>query len=106
MPRAFIVQDDGTKNLSLVHHYCDSVVPVATKNFPMFTDGQIRIHIEHMKHQLRDFDPGEDYVLAIGDPINIGIVTHFVMQKGGGRFLKWDKQSRNYNVIDLRKERF
>lgn len=106
MPKVFVIQDDGSKNLNPVLQYSDEIVVLATKNFPTLSQEKIRTHVLYMKDKFREFDPDTDYIVAIGDPINIGIVTHFMMQRGGGQILKWDRQTTTYSVIDLRKGKY
>ena len=106
MKRAFVVQDDGSKNLNPVLDFVKEIIVIATKNFPIYNRDQIATHMRYIKEKMLQFDPEEDCILLIGDPLNIGAVFHFVMQKGGGKLLKWDRQTRTYNIIDLRKENF
>lgn len=103
---AFIVQDDGSKNLSPVFKYAEDVVSCSDSNFPLFNRKKQKSHIREIRDKLKKFDPNNDYVLLVGDPINIGIVFNFVIQKGGGQFLKWDRQNQFYIVLDLRKENY
>jgi len=45
----------------------------------------------------------EDYLLLIGDPIAIGIATHFALHnnKGRAKILKWDNREYKYYTIQI-----
>ena len=54
-------------------------------------------YTQKMKKNLQDFRK-EDYLLAVGDPVIIGISTAVVSEVTNGQFnmLKWDRQERMY----------
>jgi len=54
-----------------------------------------------LNHALRNFNDA-DYILPIGDPSLIGLVAMVAAKYNNGRvkFLKWDKQSSRYYVIN------
>ena len=51
---------------------------------------------------LRDFSD-EDYLLLIGDPIAIGIATHYAAQHNDSyiKFLKWDNREYKYYTVEV-----
>ena len=51
-------------------------------------------YVQKMKKNLQDFRK-QDYLLAVGDPVIIGISTAAVSEVTSGQFniLKWDKQN-------------
>lgn len=101
MSTAYIVQDSG-KNLTPVFDYADEIQIIAIRDCPIYDPRMIKSHKLRIEQALDNFDPKNDYVLLIGDPINIGLVVHIILdKKGGGRFLKWDRQNGKYNVINL-----
>lgn len=60
--------------------------------------------VSKASESLRDFDPDEDYLLAIGDPIAIAAVS-IVAAEYSGRvsILKWDKRRQSYQpfLVDI-----
>ena len=55
-----------------------------------------------MKKNLQDFRK-EDYLLAVGDPVIIGISTAVVSEVTSGQFnmLKWDKREYRYYPLEV-----
>ena len=59
-------------------------------------------YIHKMKKNLQDFRK-EDYLLAVGDPVIIGISTAAVHEVTNGQFniLKWDKREFRYYPLEV-----
>ena len=58
--------------------------------------------VRKMKKNLQDFRK-EDYLLAVGDPVIIGISTAAVSDVTNGQFniLKWDKREFRYYPLEV-----
>ena len=59
-------------------------------------------YVQKMKKNLKDFRK-EDYLLAVGDPVIIGISTAAVSEVTNGQFnmLKWDKREYRYYPLEV-----
>ena len=59
-------------------------------------------YTQKMKKNLQDFRK-EDYLLAVGDPVIIGISTAAVSEVTNGQFnmLKWDKREYRYYPLEV-----
>ena len=59
-------------------------------------------YTQKMKKNLQDFRK-EDYLLAVGDPVIIGISTAVVSEVTSGQFnmLKWDKREYRYYPLEV-----
>lgn len=59
--------------------------------------------VEQAMVKLANFNPDEDYILPLGDPVAIAIATMVVGKLTGGRFqiLKWDRQECDYYVVQV-----
>jgi rubredoxin len=53
--------------------------------------------IAQLRHDLRDYDDG-DYILAVGDPVAIGLAISVAAELNRGRvnILRWDRQASAY----------
>ena len=59
-------------------------------------------YVQKMKKNLQDFRK-EDYLLAVGDPVIIGISTAEVSNVTSGQYnmLKWDKREHRYYPLEV-----
>ena len=59
-------------------------------------------YVQKMKKNLQDFRK-QDYLLAVGDPVIIGISTAAVSEVTTGQFniLKWDKREFRYYPLEV-----
>ena len=59
-------------------------------------------YVQKMKKNLQDFRKN-DYLLAVGDPVIIGISTAAVSEVTAGKFnmLKWDKREYRYYPLEV-----
>ena len=59
-------------------------------------------YVQKMRKNLQDFRK-EDYLLAVGDPVIIGISTAVVSEVTAGQFnmLKWDKREYRYYPLEV-----
>jgi hypothetical protein len=55
-----------------------------------------------MRKNLRDIR-SQDYLLAVGDPVIIGISTSMVSKATNGKYnmLKWDRQEKRYYPLEI-----
>lgn len=96
----YIIQDDGKKNFASLMSITNDIVVLCDRDCPVF--GNMDDHIAKLKNKLMHFNPGSDYLVLVGDPINIGIAMHEIMKKGGGTMLKWDRQTKGYIPIKIK----
>ena len=95
----YVIQEDGRKDLTPARRYGE----IATLLPP---GQQITFSAEHVYKALfialAEFT-SEDYLLLVGDPIAIGIVTAIVARLTGGKFklLKWDRMDREYIPVNI-----
>ena len=59
-------------------------------------------YVHKMRKNLRDIR-SQDYLLAVGDPVIIGISTSMVSKATNGRYnmLKWDRQEKRYYPLEI-----
>lgn len=105
MSIVYIVQESPGKNLLGANKFGE-LKPMLPSDHQTVLDstGTVR----KLRHKLRTFS-GKDYLLAIGDPVAIGIACAIAAENNGGRFkmLKWDRQEKLYYAVsvDLGEER-
>jgi hypothetical protein len=87
----YIIQDDGKKNFTSLINITNDIIVLCERDCPIF--GNIEAHIAKIKNKLMHFDTENDYLVLVGDPINIGVAMHEILKKGGGKGLKWDRQT-------------
>ena len=99
MAKVFVIQESPGKNI------------LSAQNFGsirmMYRDGVNVLFEQHSSDlsntigcHLKDYTPGEDWLLLIGDPILIGAACGWVARNFGElRLLKWDRQERIYVSI-------
>jgi ribosomal protein L37AE/L43A len=58
--------------------------------------------ISILRSNLKDFSD-DDYIIAVGDPVAIGIVTAIAAENNRGRvkMLRWDRQTRQYVEMSI-----
>ena len=100
MKTIYIIQDSGDKNFSSLLTITENIVVVCNRDCPVFGDADE--HIAKMVDKLKYFNPSQDYLVLVGDPVNIGLCTHEVLKRGKGVvLLKYDRQTKNYIPIKL-----
>lgn len=72
---------------------------VALVNYPKF-ENPIK-HVEFMKSRLENFGPA-DYLLIVGDPLNIGVAMSILAKRGPFAVLKWDNMSSKYVPVTIK----
>lgn len=77
------------------------LVPLTTSRGPsILSPGPV---VFELQKGLQNFSD-EDYLLAVGDPVKIGIATAIAarVNQGRVRMLKWDRDARNYISVDFK----
>lgn len=100
MKTIHITQDSGQHNFSSLFTITENIVIVCTRDCPIF--GGITDHMKQIKEKLKYFNPEQDMIVMVGDPINISLCVHEVMMKGKEvTTLKWDRQTRFYVPVKI-----
>ncbi len=97
MARVFVVQ--RTEHNLVPAMDFGEIEFVALVNFPKFENPAK--HIDYMKGRLQDFGP-TDYLLIVGDPVNIGVAMSILAKQGPFTVLKWDNMSSRYVPVTIR----
>ncbi len=104
MNTIYIIQDNGNYNFSSLLTITNNIVVVCSRDYPVF--GEADEHVSKIKDKLKYFNPTQDYLVLVGDPVNIGLCTHEVLKRGKGvMLLKYDRQTKNYIPIKLLTEK-
>jgi hypothetical protein len=100
MKTIYIIQDSGQHNFSSLYTITENIVVICNRDCPLF--GNEGEHIEGIKEKLKYFNPAQDFLVLVGDPVNIALCVHEVLQKGKGVvLLKYDRQAKTYIPIKL-----
>lgn len=101
-PRVFVVHDDGQKNLLPALKFGALEPLISGRDAQLYNTGPL---VQQLRSKLRTFTK-DDFILAVGDPVAIGIATAIAAEFSGGhvKMLKWDRQERMYYAltVDLR----
>lgn len=100
MESRVFVTEDTRHNLTRAMEFGDIQI-VESEDFPQFRSG--KPVLERITRKLIEFNPEDDYLLLVGDPVLIGLCTAVLATMGHKsiRVLKWDNQSRRYIPINL-----
>jgi len=97
IPKVFVVQDDGNKNLTPAMQLGEICV-LAQRDISVHSDPATAL--SRLRRGLKEYNPERDYVLLIGDPLLIGAtVAELAMRHGSARCLKWDRQNMTYHTV-------
>lgn len=96
--RVFIVQDDPNKNLLSASEFGELQRPVFEHDQQVVMNSAPMVR--ELKTALRDFSD-DDFILAVGDWVLVGIACAVAANVNGGRFriLKWDRETRQYYAV-------
>lgn len=97
MAKVYVVQRTEHNFVSAMDY--GSIEFVALVNYPKF-ESPIK-HVEFMKSKLEDFGPA-DYLLVVGDPLNIGVAMAILAKKGAFTVLKWDNMTNKYVPVTIK----
>lgn len=97
-PTVYVVQQGGKNILPALAF--GSLVPLLEDHVQVHLNA--RTIIQKMKDKLATYSD-DDYILAIGDPVAIGIACAVAAQVNHGRFivLKWDRQESTYFPVHV-----
>lgn len=98
----YLTQDSGF-NFSSLLKVSENIVVVANRDCPLFGDPSD--HIDKIKQALKHFDVKNDIFVPAGDPINISIISHILLKKGGElgiKYMKWDRASSVYVPVTIK----
>lgn len=99
MPTVYVVSETEQHNITSALNWGD-VKPILPPNAQIvFSTGPTVSRVKRMLAKFSD----DDYLLFIGDPTAIGIVSAVAAHRNKGRFkcLKWDKRERRYIPIQI-----
>jgi len=96
----YVVQKpDKKKNILSATEYGELTFILSEEDNIMY---EPEIVISEIKDSLQNFND-DDYLLLIGDPVAIGVATHFALlsNKNSAKILKWDNREYKYYSIKL-----
>ena len=100
MGRVFVVEDSG-------HNYADAlrfgeIQILCNMDFPFSSTSSGAEITDFLRTQLRTFDPKQDRLLLLGDPVLIGICFAILStQTRSIPILKWDRRKKVYQPITI-----
>lgn len=100
MAKVFITQEDPNKNLQPATRFGELVTLLPYKQ--IITNS--KSYIDTVRKRLVDFDfnGDTDFVLLIGDPVAIAIVSAVISESWESfKILKWDKQRSEYIPLTI-----
>jgi hypothetical protein len=105
MPTVFVVQESPGKDIIAAASFGNIEVLMPPNRQIMFSPVPA---VRHIRDKLRNFSD-EDFILAIGDPVAIGVACAIAADINAGRvkILKWDRLNTRYYpvTIDIHPER-
>jgi hypothetical protein len=99
VPKVYVVSETSQHNISSALQFGDIETLLPPNAQVAFS---VAPTVRRLQRKLENFTD-EDYLLFIGDPTAIGIVSAVAAQKNHGRYkcLKWDKFERRYIPIQV-----
>ena len=99
MGKVYVVQQSPKKDISDAKRYGDIVYLLETPNRQAALDPHK--FVSSISSRLVDYNPTEDYILPIGDPIAIGVVTAIAAEFGHSKvnLLYWDRRIEKYSPV-------
>lgn len=96
-PIVYVVQGDRKKNILSALDFGDLEEVLGPDDNVILNSARAVRIIDTKLHKFSD----ADFILPIGDPAAIAIVTAIAAKKNDGRFkvLKWDNQERRYYTV-------
>ncbi len=106
MPRVFIAQE-GPFDYSTAQRYGEVVFCSVQEITPAVGRGRLNeVIVNGIYEAMKDYEPGEDYILASGSPIAIAHCLSVAYNKSKikqlHKLLKWDAQRNTYLVYEVR----
>ena len=98
-PRVFVVTETGNHNITPAMEFGDIEVILPPRAQITFS---VVPTVNRIKRALSGFTD-DDFLLFIGDPVAISVVSSVAASKNNGRYkcLKWDKFERRYIPIQI-----
>lgn len=95
----YVIQEVKGKNLLSATEFGNLKFLIPANENIMF---ETELVIDRICEGLENFS-NEDYLLLIGDPIAIGIATHYAASNNHGyiQFLKWDNREYKYYKVEV-----
>ncbi len=99
MAKVYAIQEANNKNMLSATNFGDLEFLLPPQTNLMFSTEKT---LNTIKSGLDDFTE-DDYLLLIGDPVSIGIATHYAVQKTDVvKFLKWDNREYTYFPVEVK----
>jgi len=100
--RVFVTQEQAHLNYAQAEEYGD-VVFCSMDDIPT-VKGSLRTgkYIEEIRKRMAEYQPGVDYLMPAGSPVNIATVMMLAGRIGSTHnILKWDNRSHTYSKVVL-----
>lgn len=99
MPTVYVVSETGKHNITPALNFGNIVTVLPPNAQVAFSTGPT---ISRIHRKLAKFCD-EDYLLFVGDPTAIGIISAIAAHKNKGRYkcLKWDRMEKRYIPIQI-----
>lgn len=99
MPTVYVVSETDRHNITSALNYGNIETILPPNAQVAFSVGPTMARIRRKMENFGD----DDYLLFIGDPTAIGMISAYAAYKNKGRFkcLKWDKLERRYIPIQV-----
>jgi hypothetical protein len=98
MAKVYAIQETPGKNLLAATNYGELEFLLPPKTNLMFATEPA---VKKIRAGLENFAE-DDYLLLVGDPISIGIATHYAAKSSGVvNFLKWDNREYKYFPVSV-----
>jgi hypothetical protein len=93
----YVVQEVPGRNILSAEAYGQLIVLLPSRMQIMVSALEA---VEMIGEKIKTFSD-QDYLLAIGDPVAIGLASIVAARRNGGRvkFLKWDREEKRYYVV-------
>ena len=99
MAKVYAIQEANNKNMLSATNFGDLEFLLPPQSNLMFSTEKT---LNSIKSGLDGFTE-DDYLLLIGDPVSIGIATHYATKKTGVvKFLKWDNREYTYFPVEVK----
>jgi hypothetical protein len=109
LPKVYLSQPQWRTNRTLnVRHplinplaFREYGSPVYLLDDGAFLDGESIWHEINRRLVETEYDPATDYLVVSGDVTIACLAFHAMQRRGGGRLLRWDRESETYDVIEV-----
>jgi hypothetical protein len=99
MAKVYAIQEANNKNMLSATNFGDLEILLPPQSNLMFSTEKT---LNTIKSGLDEFTE-DDYLLLIGDPVSIGIATHYATKKTDVvKFLKWDNREYTYFPVEVK----